>query len=66
MNEPQPTNVPPTPEPKIPGEPKPADLPGQPPDDTRPLLEKEDQTEDAEDLEPEEPVGTPESNQQVP
>ncbi|HWK54915.1 MAG TPA: hypothetical protein VNR18_11130 [Hyphomicrobiales bacterium] len=66
MNEPQPTNMPPNSEPKAPGESNPTDLPGQSADDTRPLLEEEDQDEDLEDLEPEEPVGTPESNQQVP
>lgn len=62
MNEPYPTNVPPSPDPKEPGKPGHPDLPGQPDDDNRPLLEDEDK-EGNDDLEPEEPVGTPESNQ---
>ncbi|MNV84221.1 hypothetical protein D3C71_1780800 [compost metagenome] len=66
MNEPYPTNIPPASEPKIPGKPEPTGLPGQPADDSRPLLEGDDQGEELEDLEPEEPVGTPGSNQQVP
>lgn len=64
MNEPQPANIPP--DPKVPGEPGPTDLPGQTDDNTRPLLEEDDQAEDAEEVDPEEPVGTPETNQQVP
>lgn len=66
MNEPQPTNMPPASEPKVPGEPGPTDKPGQPNDDSRPLLEDEEEGEELDDLEPEEPVGTPGSNQPVP
>lgn len=64
MNESNPNTSPAT-EPKIPGESEPTHAPGSLGDESRPLLDDDDQAEELEELEPEEPVGTPASNQQV-
>ncbi|MNL70021.1 hypothetical protein D3C87_1949620 [compost metagenome] len=66
MNEPHPTDMPPASEPKIPGKPEPTDSTWQSEEDTPPLLEDDNQEDELEDLEPDEPVGAPGSNQQVP
>ncbi|MNK71799.1 hypothetical protein D3C87_912610 [compost metagenome] len=63
MNESHPNNIPPASEPKIPGEAEPTDSALQSHGETDPLLGHGHKAEELEGLEPEEPVGTPDSNQ---